>query len=167
MGRLWLGEPFDLDHIGVAASDRRDAGDQAFHRIQVFGLVARCAAFGVPRGWRCSHAPVRRRCAPLTAARAACTWQRSVRRPPGRADLRPASGSPVPSFELDHVENLGARCQQPAQRIGQRERHALARALVELLAIASRTRRRWPSVHSHICMAVANAQAPVPGRSLL
>ena len=57
-------------------------------------------------------------------------------------------------FELEHVEDLGAGGEQPAERVGQREGHTLALTVIELVAggvggvlqmvDATRARASWP-----------------------
>ena len=69
------------------------------------------------------------------AACAACTWQRSLRNctVPGQA-LGQHGVACSALLQFQHIENLVPRSQQPAQRIGQRERHALALSVIELVA---------------------------------
>ena len=47
-----------------------------------------------------------------------------------------ATGSDAPRcFKFEHVENLAARGEQPAERVGQREGYALALAVIKLVAV--------------------------------
>jgi hypothetical protein len=162
-GRLWRVRAVVFDHVGIAARQRWRCRGSGFPWLPGLRPGSRRRSLRCPtRDGGCSRTPARRRCGPLRRRRARLhmaqvgeeasspgSGQRGISGPSFRVPARRGSGSAKPAASTAHRP---AGTSRPGARSDTASRH--------------RHRwRRWPSVHSHICMAVASAQAPVPGRS--